>query len=86
MGVRRRLTRDRNLPCDIAHFGRKIPIARADMQANLSTVDAAICVSNTCRDNLILRSHLDPERVVVIPNAVDPSKFTPDPSQRSKDR
>ncbi|CAB9510779.1 Phosphatidylinositol N-acetylglucosaminyltransferase GPI3 subunit [Seminavis robusta] len=56
------------------------------LQTSLSTVDAAICVSHTCRDNLILRAHLDPKRVTVIPNAVDPAKFTPDPSQRSKDR
>ena len=52
----------------------------------LSTVDAAICVSNTCKDNLILRAHLEPKRVSFIPNAIDPANFTPDPSQRSKDR
>lgn len=56
------------------------------LQTTLSTVDAAICVSHVCRDNLILRAHLDPKRTFVIPNAVDPSKFTPNPSQRSKDR
>lgn len=53
------------------------------LQTTLSVADAAICVSHTCRDNLILRAHLDPKRVFVIPNAVDPSKFTPDPSQRN---
>lgn len=52
----------------------------------MSTLNAAICVSNACRDNLILRARLDPARVSVIPNAVDPSKFTPDASQRSLDR
>jgi len=56
------------------------------LHVTLSTVQAAICVSHVCRDNLILRAHLDPQRVRVIPNAVDPTKFTPDPSQRSKDR
>lgn len=56
------------------------------LQTTLSTADAAICVSNTCRDNLILRAHLDPQRVSVIPNAVDPANFSPDPSKRSKDR
>ena len=55
------------------------------LQTTLSTVDAAICVSHVCRDNLVLRAHLEPDRVRVIPNAVDPSKFTPEPSQR-KDR
>merc|ERR1712176_89157 len=29
------------------------------------------------RDNLILRARLDPNKIDVIPNAVDPSKFTP---------
>ena len=47
------------------------------LQVNLSVVDAAICVSNTCRDNLILRVKSDPQRVSVIPNAIDPSKFAP---------
>jgi phosphatidylinositol glycan class A protein len=56
------------------------------LQTTLSTVGAAICVSHACHDNLILRARLDPSRIHVIPNAVDPSKFTPDPSKRSSDR
>jgi phosphatidylinositol glycan class A protein len=56
------------------------------LQTTLSTVDAAICVSHTCRDNLILRAHSHPSRVRVIPNAVDPSKFTPEPSRQGTDR
>ncbi|TDH71858.1 hypothetical protein CCR75_009061 [Bremia lactucae] len=43
----------------------------------LSTVDAAIGVSHTCRENLVLRASLAPEKVATIPNAVDTSKFTP---------
>ena len=43
------------------------------------TLNAAICVSHACRDNLILRAKLDPNKIDVIPNAVDPSKFTPVP-------
>jgi len=50
----------------------------------LATVDACICVSHTCRENLILRAELDPVSVHVIPNAVDADKFTPDVSMRSK--
>ena len=42
-----------------------------------ATLNAAICVSHACRDNLILRAKLDPNKIDVIPNAVDPSKFTP---------
>eukprot|EP00539_Tryblionella_compressa_P007844 CAMPEP_0178756546 /NCGR_PEP_ID=MMETSP0744-20121128/13338_1 /TAXON_ID=913974 /ORGANISM="Nitzschia punctata, Strain CCMP561" /LENGTH=363 /DNA_ID=CAMNT_0020410707 /DNA_START=1 /DNA_END=1092 /DNA_ORIENTATION=- len=55
------------------------------LETTLSTLNAAICVSHACRDNLILRAKLDPSRVTVIPNAVDPSKFTPDPAKRSAD-
>ena len=56
------------------------------LQTTLSTVDAAIGVSHVCRDNLILRAKLDPQLVYVIPNAVDPTKFVPDPSKRCPDR
>lgn len=34
------------------------------------------------RENLVLRANIHPELVSAIPNAVDPSKFTPDPSKR----
>lgn len=54
------------------------------LQTTLCTVDAAIAVSYTCRDNLCLRTRLS--NIAVIPNAVDPSQFTPDPAQRSADR
>jgi phosphatidylinositol N-acetylglucosaminyltransferase subunit A len=47
------------------------------LETTLSTLNAAIAVSHACRDNLILRAKLDPALVRVIPNAVDPSKFTP---------
>lgn len=47
------------------------------MKFSMSTVDAAIGVSHTCRENLVLRAALAPERVATIPNAVDATKFTP---------
>mmetsp|Transcript_14241 Transcript_14241/g.20038 ORF Transcript_14241/g.20038 Transcript_14241/m.20038 type:complete len:454 (+) Transcript_14241:392-1753(+) len=55
------------------------------LQTTLSTANAIICVSYTCRDNLVLRARIDNalSRTYVIPNAVDPSKFTPDPSKRT---
>ncbi|KAL9180174.1 hypothetical protein ACHAXT_008144 [Thalassiosira profunda] len=56
------------------------------LKVTMSTVGAVICVSNTCRDNFILRAKVAPSIVNVIPNAIDPTKFTPDPSKRSKDR
>jgi phosphatidylinositol glycan class A protein len=47
------------------------------LTAVLSDVDHIICVSNTCRENLILRARLHPSFVSTIPNAVDTTKFTP---------
>jgi len=49
------------------------------MKLSLSTVDHAICVSHTCRENLVLRASISPARVSTIPNAVDAAKFTPGP-------
>jgi len=65
-----------------------MPLSFAEkvLKSTLSTVGAAICVSHTCRENLILRASLDPSQVYAIPNAVDPSKFTPDPSCQSNNR
>lgn len=56
------------------------------LKVMLATVDASVCVSHACRDNLILRASLDASTVHVVPNAVDADKFKPDPSKRSKDR
>lgn len=47
------------------------------MKFSMSTVDAAIGVSHTCRENLVLRASLRPDKVATIPNAVDATKFTP---------
>lgn len=52
------------------------------MKFTMCSVDHAICVSNTCRENLVLRATLSPEKISAIPNAIDPSKFTPNPSAR----
>jgi phosphatidylinositol N-acetylglucosaminyltransferase subunit A len=48
----------------------------------LSDIDHAICVSHTNKENLVLRAKLDPYKISVISNAVDTSRFTPDPSAR----
>ena len=61
------------------------------LQTTLCTIDAAICVSHTCRDNFILRTKLTKKqqtkingshdmlqpKIRVIPNAVSPSQFLP---------
>lgn len=52
------------------------------MKVILSDTDAAICVSHTCKENLALRAQIDPRIIYTIPNAVDPTKFLPDPSLR----
>ena len=52
------------------------------LKAALSDIGSCICVSNTCRENLVLRASLHPSLVYTIPNAVDPEKFKPDPSKR----
>eukprot|EP01038_Epipyxis_sp_PR26KG_P005548 gene5548-7667_t len=52
------------------------------LKATLSDIDHVICVSNTCRENLVLRASLHPLYVSTIPNAVDATKFTPDPLRR----
>lgn len=52
------------------------------MQVTLSDIDHVICVSNACRENLVLRAKLHPSMVSTIPNAVDASKFTPNPARR----
>lgn len=52
------------------------------LETTLSDIDHCIAVSNTCRENLVLRASLHPHLVSTIPNAVDASKFTPDPGRR----
>eukprot|EP00742_Colponemidia_sp_Colp-10_P021416 GILJ01025121.1.p1 GENE.GILJ01025121.1~~GILJ01025121.1.p1 ORF type:complete len:391 (+),score=43.41 GILJ01025121.1:24-1175(+) len=43
----------------------------------LRCVDQVICVSNTSRENTVLRALIPPDRVSVIPNATDTMAFTP---------
>ena len=52
------------------------------LEVILSDVDHVICVSEACRRNLILRTLIHPKYVSKITNAVDGSKFIPDPSKR----
>ena len=48
----------------------------------LTYLDAAISVSYTNKENLTLRAMLSPYMIHVIPNAVDCSKFVPNPGMR----
>ncbi|KAH8768950.1 glycosyltransferase family 4 protein [Diaporthe sp. PMI_573] len=47
------------------------------LKFTLSDVDHVICVSNTSKENTVLRASLDPLMVSVIPNAVVASNFRP---------
>lgn len=56
------------------------------LTVSLCDTNHIVCVSYTSKENTVLRAALNPEIVSVIPNAVDPTDFTPDPSQRRDDR
>jgi phosphatidylinositol glycan class A protein len=51
----------------------------------LSDVGHCICVSRTCRENLVLRCALDPHEVSAIPNAVDALQFTPEGEEETEE-
>lgn len=55
------------------------------LQFTLADVTEAICVSHTSKENTVLRSGLPPEKVFVIPNAVDTAMFKPAPERLSSD-
>ncbi len=48
----------------------------------LNSVDGIISVSNTNKENICLRAFLEPKKCYVIPNAVDGTRFTPNPGLR----
>jgi len=56
------------------------------LKFSLSDISHVICVSNTSKENTVLRAQLDPHLVSVIPNAVDTTVFTPDPSARDPNK
>uniref|UniRef100_A0A4W3I0Z7 phosphatidylinositol N-acetylglucosaminyltransferase n=1 Tax=Callorhinchus milii TaxID=7868 RepID=A0A4W3I0Z7_CALMI len=47
------------------------------LAVSLCDTSHVVCVSHTSKENTVLRAALDPARVSVIPNAVDPTDFTP---------
>lgn len=51
------------------------------LTVSLCDTNHIICVSYTSKENTVLRAALNPEIVSVIPNAVDPTDFTPDASR-----
>ncbi|RCV44604.1 hypothetical protein SEVIR_2G107600v4 [Setaria viridis] len=55
------------------------------LQFTLADIDQAICVSHTSKENTVLRSGISPEKVFMVPNAVDTAMFTPSPKRLSCD-
>lgn len=55
------------------------------LQFTLADISQAICVSHTSKENTVLRSGITPDRVFVVPNAVDTTMFTPSPCRLSCD-
>uniref|UniRef100_A0A0D9WXJ3 Phosphatidylinositol N-acetylglucosaminyltransferase n=1 Tax=Leersia perrieri TaxID=77586 RepID=A0A0D9WXJ3_9ORYZ len=51
----------------------------------LADFDQAICVSHTSKENTVLRSGISPQKVFMVPNAVDTAMFTPSPERLSCD-
>lgn len=49
------------------------------LKFTLSDVKHVICVSNTSKENTVLRAALDPQSVHVIPNAIEASLYKPQP-------
>ena len=41
-----------------------------------------ICVSHAVRENFVVRANVNPEQISTIPNAIDASRFKPDPTKR----
>eukprot|EP00240_Pyramimonas_obovata_P004562 CAMPEP_0118959672 /NCGR_PEP_ID=MMETSP1169-20130426/63250_1 /TAXON_ID=36882 /ORGANISM="Pyramimonas obovata, Strain CCMP722" /LENGTH=408 /DNA_ID=CAMNT_0006907811 /DNA_START=629 /DNA_END=1852 /DNA_ORIENTATION=+ len=52
------------------------------LEFTLADTPHIICVSHTSKENTVLRASVHPDRVSVIPNAVDSSRFQPDLSSR----
>ncbi|XP_068122313.1 phosphatidylinositol N-acetylglucosaminyltransferase subunit A [Hyperolius riggenbachi] len=52
------------------------------LMVSLCDTNHIICVSYTSKENTVLRAALNPEIVSVIPNAVDPTDFTPDSQKK----
>ncbi|XP_062914769.1 phosphatidylinositol N-acetylglucosaminyltransferase subunit A isoform X2 [Mobula hypostoma] len=51
------------------------------LTVSLCDTNHVVCVSYTSKENTVLRAALSPDCVSVIPNAVDPTDFIPDPSR-----
>ena len=56
------------------------------LEFSMTNVDHVICVSNTSKENTVLRASLDAHKVSVIPNAVDYDLFKPNTKKYKPDK
>ncbi|KAL7644934.1 UNVERIFIED_CONTAM: hypothetical protein RMT77_004751 [Armadillidium vulgare] len=56
------------------------------LSLSLADVNHCICVSYVGKENTVLRANVEPEKVSVIPNALDTLMFKPDLSKRPTDK
>ena len=56
------------------------------LKYTLANVDRVICVSNICKENMIVRADIEPEKLSVIPNAVVNKDFAPLDTSKSARR
>ncbi|MCL4139377.1 UNVERIFIED_CONTAM: hypothetical protein GTU68_060936, partial [Idotea baltica] len=56
------------------------------LSLSLADVNHCICVSYVGKENTVLRANVDPDRVSVIPNALDSDLFRPDVQKRPKEK
>ena len=57
-------------------------ITNTFLKFSLANTSHSICVSHTGKENTVLRGSVSPERVSVIPNAVDSVAFRPEPERK----
>lgn len=52
----------------------------------IQTLKTILVISPNSKENTVLRASIIPDKVSVIPNAVDSNVFTPDPSKKNSDK
>ncbi|KAL7716417.1 phosphatidylinositol N-acetylglucosaminyltransferase [Entamoeba marina] len=51
-------------------------------QTTLANADGCVAVSHCTKENMCIRAKLNPSKIYVIPNALEPAKFQPDSSKK----